>query len=335
MNNTNEFFFSTDDVETLYKSKIFYARLQRGDETYCHEVTAFFSKNKLNALKDWLRDQTNGYHFKSFEMSDYRQFMVDETNEVFVDFSIDTNKVDIKIKGSISHVEKIEDVIGQYLETYTSHIEWYYSSNGHSSSETLPIRYDNLPVQEMYPFLGDKAIEAYYDEYLESPAAVLLLMGPPGTGKTTFIKGLLNYSKESACLSYNAQMLGDDEIFVRFLSGPMKFMIIEDSDAFLQKRTDGNTMMHRFLNVSDGLVSVRGKKLIFTSNLPSVGDIDEALTRKGRCYDILQFDTLDREQAHKLADRFDVPLADGKEFTIAEVLARNPDRALQIKKFGF
>jgi hypothetical protein len=92
--------------------------------------------------------------------------------------------------------------------------------------------------------------------------------------------------------------------------------------------------MHRFLNVSDGLVSVRGKKLIFTSNLPSANDIDDALTRKGRCYDILKFDLLNRKQAQKLADKFHIELHDGQEFSIADILAKNPDRE-KSNKVGF
>jgi ATP-dependent 26S proteasome regulatory subunit len=49
-------------------------------------------------------------------------------------------------------------------------------------------------------------------------------------------------------------------------------------------------MMHRFLNVGDGLVTTKGKKLIFSTNLPSIRDVDSALVRPGRCFDILNFD---------------------------------------------
>ena len=322
--------YCTDDVESLYKSKLYMKRMLEGKTTYARELTAFYDGDKILQFKDSLVAEG----FNVFEFGEYRKFIVHVEREIIVNFSIDSNKIYLYLVGSPADVAELEARTHELLETFTSHIEWYYSSGGSLQSETLPIRYNRLPVQEMYPFLGEKTIDQYYQEYIDSDAAVLLMMGPPGTGKTTFLKGLLNYSKQSACVSYNIEMLSDDSVFIKFLTGDMKFMIVEDSDAFLQKRTDGNTMMHRFLNVSDGLVTIKGKKLIFTSNLPNLADVDEALTRKGRCYDILQFDTLTRPQAQKLADKFDVELGDGSEFTIAEVLAQGPKRE-EKKRFGF
>jgi ATP-dependent 26S proteasome regulatory subunit len=84
-------------------------------------------------------------------------------------------------------------------------------------------------------------------------------------------------------------------------------------------------MMHRFLNVGDGLVTTKGKKMIFSTNLPSIRDIDSALIRPGRCFDIVTFDALNVEQANNLATRLGVKIptrARGNEtvpYSIAEV----------------
>ena len=328
---TSDTVYCTDDIEHLYKSRLYMKRMIEGKSTFANDLTAFFDERKIKKFKDGL--MVDG--FKVFEFGEYRKFMIHEEKEIIITHSVDSNKIYLNLIGSLEDIQTLEERVHSELETYTSHIEWYYSSGGSLQSEEIPIRYNRLPVQEMYPFLGEKTIDQYYQEYMDSDASVLLMMGPPGTGKTTFLKGLLNYSKQSACVSYNLDMLNDDSIFIKFLTGDMKFMIIEDSDAFLQKRTDGNTMMHRFLNVSDGLVTVKGKKLIFTSNLPNVSDIDEALTRKGRCYDILEFDTLKREHAQKLADKFGIALGEGTEFTVADVLAKSPNEKKESKRFGF
>src|SRR3712207_7327386 len=56
--------------------------------------------------------------------------------------------------------------------------------------------------------------------------------------------------------------------------------VLEDADNFLRPRKEGNSMMHRFLNVGDGLVTMSHKKMIFSTNLPSVKEVDPALDRK-------------------------------------------------------
>ena len=155
-----------------------------------------------------------------------------------------------------------------------------------------------------------------------------MLIGPPGTGKTTFIRGLLAHSNSSAIVTYDAAILEKDYLFARFIEDETGVMVLEDSDNFLKARSDGNTMMHRFLNVGDGLVTTKGKKLIFSTNLPSIRDIDPALIRPGRCFDIVSFDTLKQKQAEALAKKIGVKL-DGKRdsWTIAEVFNKQIEQS--------
>ena len=177
----------------------------------------------------------------------------------------------------------------------------------------------------MYPFLEGEKLTDYYERFMQSSANILLLIGPPGTGKTTFIRGLLAHTESSAVVTYDAAILEKDYVFARFVEDETNIMVLEDSDTFLKARSDGNTMMHRFLNVGDGLVTTKGKKLIFSTNLPSVRDIDPALVRPGRCFDIVHFDQLKLAEAKKLADKLGVKLpvrARGHEmekYSIAEI----------------
>jgi ATP-dependent 26S proteasome regulatory subunit len=103
-------------------------------------------------------------------------------------------------------------------------------------------------------------------------------------------------------------------------------------------------MMHRFLNVGDGLVTTKGKKMIFSTNLPSIRDIDSALIRPGRCFDIVTFDQLDVAQANALAAKLNVKLPvrpRGKEtdkYSIAEVFneqTANAEKSSANRKVGF
>jgi hypothetical protein len=50
-------------------------------------------------------------------------------------------------------------------------------------------------------------------------------------------------------------------------------------------------------------VSAQGRKIIFTTNLPNVGDIDEALVRPGRCFGTVRTRALERREAELLLSR--------------------------------
>jgi ATP-dependent 26S proteasome regulatory subunit len=128
--------------------------------------------------------------------------------------------------------------------------------------------------------------------------------------------------------------LSKDALFVDFFEGSTKFLICEDADAFLTPRCKGNQFVQKFLNVAEGLISNKDKKIILTTNLSSINDMDQALVRPGRCFDILDFPELNRKEAEILAKKFDLDLDfSGKTFTMAEVL--NVKKSNKVKSIGF
>jgi ATP-dependent 26S proteasome regulatory subunit len=97
--------------------------------------------------------------------------------------------------------------------------------------------------------------------------------------------------------------LEGDEIFVDFITGLHDAFIIEDADHLLQPRSDGNRNLHRFLMIADGVVRAQNRKIIFTTNLPNIGSIDEALLRPGRCFATIQMRPLTVKESDAVLSR--------------------------------
>ena len=91
--------------------------------------------------------------------------------------------------------------------------------------------------------------------------------------------------------------------------------------------------MNRFLSVGDGLVTTKGKKIIFSTNLENLDSVDSALIRPGRCFDVLQFGKLKTEQANKLCNKLGLEPVN-KDTTVAEIFHTQTHK-MKEKKFGF
>jgi hypothetical protein len=310
---------NSNDISLVAETISDYIDLKIGERRFSNGRSTFAKKNQYfkndSGFEEWTKKLAEDGYLVMYYWGSSGILHKDDN---YIEFNRDSNLTGITFFGDYEWIETAEKEIENYMEKCMFHMKWVYNIDG--SSTTIPIKHDKLPVSEMYPFLKGKSLEEYYDDYINSDANTLLLIGPPGTGKTSFIKGMLSHVEESATVSYNAQVLNNDGFFVDFIRSSTKFLIMEDCDAFLSSRSDGNDMMHKFLNLSDGLVTVKGKKMIFSTNLPSIRDVDEALLRPGRCFDVINFDKLNADEATILATKYGITLKKEKEFyTIAEV----------------
>jgi len=169
-------------------------------------------------------------------------------------------------------------------------IDWHFlTAKGELQSAAIEELADDVLYDEAYPELSD-GVDAFIKRYLDAKETVLVLQGPPGTGKTRLIRAILgemsrrNGGQAQALYTGDKRALENDEIFVKFITGWDDAFVVEDADHLLKPRAEGNEHLHRFLAIADGVVRAQGRKIIFSTNLPNVGDLDDALVRPGRCY---------------------------------------------------
>ena len=248
---------------------------------------------------------------------------------------------------------------------------WFMTRNGPDCRE-VPLKGLN-PVDEFYPWLHPKTIDEFADEFANSSANVLLLFGPPGTGKTSFIRRLIRKMKYETWVTYDPDMHLCEEFYVRFVTdtdekpaqsgarygfldspsfeyevspqSPPKnqrettsigrCLVMEDADEMLLKRENGNKLMNRILNLSDGLVSLPARKIIFSTNLPGLREIDEALYRPGRCFGAIKFRELTKTEGEVACRAVGIePKINQEKLTLAQAL--NPqEHKYEVKMIGF
>jgi hypothetical protein len=200
----------------------------------------------------------------------------------------------------------IDAVIGEHrVRDEMFSIDWQF----HSASQGLTsVTFEELADPGLedaaYPTVAG-GVADFIRRYLESTETVLVLQGPPGTGKTRLVRAILaaltRRKTQAASVLYTAdkRTLETDQIYVEFLTGEHDAFVIEDADHLLGARANGNVDLHRFLTVADGVVRAQGRKIIFTTNLPNIGDIDPALIRPGRCFAVLHTRGLSRDESRR------------------------------------
>jgi hypothetical protein len=211
----------------------------------------------------------------------------------------------------------------------------YVGGHGHRASASMQFSEPKLIQNEYYPWITPSVFD-YFDRFMRSDESILVLLGETGTGKTSFIRNLIWYSRWDAAFTYDEKLLAADDMYVEFLTNDVELMVIEDADLFLTNRQhDGNRMMARFLNIGDGLFkSDRTKKMIFTANLTQPERIDNALLREGRCFDCMVFRPLTWDEATCAAAvaAISPPAESGRTYTLAQLFAK---RRRIVPTFGF
>jgi hypothetical protein len=168
-------------------------------------------------------------------------------------------------------------------------------------------------------------------------AGIHLLRGEPGTGKTSFIRHLIQVFTTSHRFyflpSYEYARVGNGAL-IEFLQDEkddhpnLQFVIVmEDAESVLMPRKiDTGFSVSALLNLADGLLG-EGLNLQFICTVNcEIAELDAAIVRPGRLRTARDFRLLTHSEAIELAEHCGLPVPQQRrEYSLAEIY--NPDEA--------
>jgi len=190
----------------------------------------------------------------------------------------------------------------------------------------------NLPTLDLQQHYNDELVDL--NEHIverlnqKNEKGILLLHGKPGTGKTTYIRHL--------CSKVNKKKLFIPVDLGKKIASP-EFLIIEDAESILKKRSNSEgSAVANLLNLSDGLISdCYNIQVICTFNT-NLGDIDDALLRKGRLIAQYEFKELEVDKTNSLIKKLGHSFKAIEPMTLADIYhLKDKNYNTPHKKIGF
>lgn len=291
------------NLDTLLSSEIASAALEAGKPLYSRYKTGFFDgdyQELLNYVNPNIKLIADGGDTKLY-ISDAALYSIeqDESDDSVTLYMVSLNKDD---------TSRLESAATKYL-----------SKNKKNTIFTLMSGMGDLYLSPLGTLSSPLVRDNYTDEVLGgfdfltrdlkalNPFGRLAIVnGPPGTGKTYLVRGIINELDDSTVVLIPPRMIAEIDgpsLISTFIDHRKRndspiILVIEDADQCLAPRTVGDiSSISALLNHTDGILgSLLNLRIVATTNQESM-EFDAALTRAGRLSKHIEVNTLDADKA--------------------------------------
>ncbi len=316
-------FYNCESLYYAYYEDIPNVILFRGIIRHPEKVMKWIEQNYKELILKKLYLQRYSLKFKRMKFPDAIYFLKDK---LIIDVSEEKDVVILFTDESEELAQAIGEQMKQFTHEERNKIHFYNMLIQKGSSIEL------IELENIKPKM---TVEKNYNEDLvelnkkivkslntDSASGLFLFHGAPGTGKSTYIRYLINSTNKKVIFMTPklAGNLDTPQLLNLLLENPYSILVIEDAEDLLQSRDTGtNPYISMLLNITDGLLgSNLGLKIICTFN-GNFNKIDNALLRKGRLIAKYEFKALSIIKAQSLSNSLGFKTTITKEMTLADI----------------
>lgn len=254
--------------------------------------------------------------FKEFKTSYINRFIVWPNGAASITFCKNTGNINVSCySSSEKDISKIKKFADEHIKqpSYEGHV-YAIASFESDKFELVSLGVGGISFEkDNYSKEVVEGFDYIVNEYSSKTpnGRIVLLEGPPGTGKTFFVRGLINAISNATFVTIPPGALSAltspqfvpmllQEVRDNDIKGPI-VLIVEDADEALVVRKNGNlAAISAILNLGDGIFgSIFDIRIVATTNAKKV-EMDEAVLREGRLCKRVEVGNLDYNQAEKL-----------------------------------
>lgn len=211
---------------------------------------------------------------------------------------------------------------------------------------TGPMGYELTPIPNKKPKLDLKLnynndLLPFHTRIIEiikkkERSGLVLFHGIPGSGKSTYLRFLISQIKKKKVIFLSPKLAGSldaPELTSMLIENPNAIIIIEDAEELIISRELGHDNgISMLLNLTDGLLGENLSIQVICTFNTNIGNIDNALLRKGRLLGSYEFKALAKDKVRILLEKLGNNSVDIEEdMTLAEIYHYR-EQASQINK---
>jgi DNA replication protein DnaC len=302
-----------------------------GNKENMEKVIELIDLNSIElevVFKKWMTEDDKDSELSSDYVFEY--IFKSESNRLIVWVSLDNNYLNVDFLYDVSNTVTEKWVISTNHKLRTSlgenkspTFKILSKSNGSFRTKEVKLEKFDFDANKTYNDNFSEVNDIILSSLEKSKAGLILLHGKPGTGKTSYIKNLINTHAKKTFIFIQNEFVSEllDPEFISFLlKHKDSILIIEDAEKVITTREQANenSVVSTILQLTDGLFSdYLNVKIICTFNT-SIEKIDKALLRKGRMIAYYDFQALTKEKTNLLLKSLGAEPTD-KELTLAEI----------------